>query len=97
MNNRYVKHFIWYNDAPLPLPFSLVLITLILCLSLTFTTNLSSQCSVYERNCRSISRFLQINLTDNQIRDNKNTYSNKKQSAEGDQVEQMVLGNRGNI
>ena len=46
-----------------------------------------------------ISRFLQINLADNQIRDiaNKNTYSNKKQSAEGDKVEQMVLGNRGKL
>ena len=47
----------------------------------------------------SISRFLQINLTHNQIQDiaNKNTYSNKKQSAEGDKVEQMVLGNRGKL
>ena len=47
----------------------------------------------------SISRFLQINLTANQIQDiaNKNTYSNKKQSAEGDQVEQMVLNNRGKL
>ena len=46
-----------------------------------------------------ISRFLQINLTDNQIRDiaHKNTYSNKKQSSEGDKVEQMVLGNRGKL
>ena len=47
----------------------------------------------------SISRFLQINLTDNQIQDiaNKNTYNNKKQSAEGDKVKQMVLGNRGKL
>ena len=46
-----------------------------------------------------ISRFLHINLTDNQIQDiaNKNTYNNKKQSAEGDKVEQMVLGNRGKL